>query len=282
MALAACGGSTPTAPVSAPSTPAAVRSVLIGGAAFQLRPGTATYKNIDLPPSGMLDAVVDWAGDNDINVFVTDNVCPGFQELRAGACPVIVKADSATGKPERVSWSTTTAAGRIWTVWIYNNGARDETGTMEVGITTAETVTALPSPTPPPPAPTGGNPTSNLAPGPVARYTIKVRSIDVAGGGGQSFRDPYQNGEGQWVVHPDEFVVLDSTQKNATGELCRVQSYPPSWSIDEEGQRVLVPRVGQNNPFLLRLDVRKKGVARVYAVVDGVESNRLDIVSQTR
>ena len=128
-----------------------MRSVFIGGVAFQLRPGTATYKNIDLPPSGMLDAVVDWAGDNDINVYVTDNVCPGFQELRAGACPVIVKADSAAGKPERVSWSTTTAAGRIWTVWIYNNGTREESGTMEVGITTAETVIAVPSPTPPPP-----------------------------------------------------------------------------------------------------------------------------------
>lgn len=281
-ALAGCGGSSPTGAVPTPSAPAPVRSVFIGGVAFQLRPGTATYKNIDLPPSGMLDAVVDWAGDNDINVYVTDNVCPGFQELRAGACPVIVKADSPAGKPERVSWSTTTAAGRIWSVWIYNNGAREETGTMEVGITTAETVIALPSPTPPPPPPTGGNPTSNLAPGPVARYAIKVRSIDVVGGGGQSFRDPYQNGDGQWVVHPDEFVVLDSTQKNGAGELCRVENYPPSWIIDEEGQRVLVPREGQNNPFLLRLDVRKKGAARVYAVVDGVESNRLDIVSQTR
>ena len=83
-------------------------------------------------------------------------------------------------------------------------------------------------------------------------------------------------------MHPDEFLVLDSTQKNGAGELCRVESYPPSWFIDEDGQRVLEPREGQNNPFLLRLDVRKKGVARVYAVVDGVESNRLDIVAQTR
>jgi hypothetical protein len=257
--------------------------VLISGAAFQLRPGTATYKNIDLPPSGMLDATVDWAGTNDVNMYVTDNVCPGFQELRAGACPVIVKADSATAKPERVTWSTSTAAGRIWTVWIYNNGTSEESGAMEVGITTAETVTATPPPiqaTPPPS--TGGNPTSNLAAGPVVRYAIKVRSIDVNGGGGQEFRDPFQNADGQWVVHPDEFLVLDSTQKNASGELCRVEDYPPDWYIDEEGQRVLAPREGQNNPFLLRVDVRKKGLARVYAVVDGVESNRLDIISQGR
>lgn len=280
--LAGCGSSSsPTTPPP-PSSAPAVRSVFVAPTAFSLRPGTATYKNVDLPPSGMLDAVVDWSGENDVNVYVTDNVCPGFQELRAGACPIIVKADTAAGKPERVSWSTTTAAGRIWTVWIYNNGSRDESGTMEVGITTTEPLVAPPPVAAPPPPATGGNPTGNLAAGPVARYTIKVRSIDVAGGGGYSFRDPYQNAEGQWVVHPDEFVVLDSTQKNATGELCRVESYPPSWHIDEAGQRVLEPRVGQNNPFLLRVDVRRKGAARVYAVVDGVESNRLDIVAQTR
>jgi hypothetical protein len=278
-----CGGSSTPREGSpaAPSAPA-TRSVLVSAAAFSLRAGTATYKNIDLPPNGTLDAVVDWAGANDINLYVTDNVCPGFQELRAGGCPVIVKADSPATRPERLSWSTSTAAGRIWTVWIHNNGATEETGTMEVGITTTEPVVAQPAPNPAPPSAPTGNPTANLAPGPVVRYTIKVRSIDVDGGGGQTFRDPYQNDQGQWVVHPDEFVVLDSTQKNASGELCRVDNYPPSWSIDEEGQRVLAPRVGQNNPFLLRVDVRKKGLARVWAVVDGVESNRLDILAQGR
>jgi hypothetical protein len=255
--------------------------VLFSGLSFSLHPGTATYKNIDLPPSGMLDAVVDWSGANDINIYVTDNVCPGFQELRAGACPVIVKGDSPTTRPERVTWSTATAAGRIWTVWIHNNGTGMDSGTVEAGITTTEPVVVQP-PTTLPPASPGGNPTSNLAAGPVVRYTIKVRSIDVDGGGGQRFRDPYQNDLGQWVVHPDEFVVFDSTQKNAGGELCRVENYPPEWTIREEGVQVLAPRVGQNNPFLLRADVRKKGVAQVWAVVDGVESNRLETVSQTR
>ena len=153
---------------------------------------------------------------------------------------------------------------------------------MEVGITTTETVVGPQTPAPLPSAVPGGNPTSSLAAGPVVRYTIKLRSIDVDGGGGQQFRDPYQNDQGQWVVHPDEFVVFDSTQKNATGELCRVENYPPEWTIQEDGVQVLGPRVGQNNPFLLRADVLKKGVARVWSVVDGVESNRLEIVSQTR
>ena len=79
----------------------------------------------------------------------------------------------------------------------------------------------------------------------------------------------------------DEFVVLDSTQKNGSGELCRVENYPPTWSI-EQTVGVLVPREGQNNPFLLRLDIGKKGVATVKAKVDGVESNELVLISQPR
>jgi hypothetical protein len=283
MLAGGCGGSTPQGNTPVTTPPAqATRTVLFTGAAFSLRPGTATYKNIDLPPNGTLDTIVDWAGANDINLYVTDNACAGFQEMRAGACPVIVKADSPSTRPERLSWSTTTAAGKIWTVWIHNNGTSMENGTMEVGITTTEPVVQQ-TPTTLPSAVPGGNPTSNLAAGPVVRYTIKLRSIDVDGGGGQRFRDPYQNDLGQWVVHPDEFVVFDSTQKNAGGELCRVENYPPRWSIEEDGGiDVLAPREGQNNPFLLRVDVRKKGSARVRAVVDGVESNELEIVSQTR
>jgi hypothetical protein len=69
------------------------------------------------------------------------------------------------------------------------------------------------------PAPPGPvDPRDNLAPGPIVRYTIKVRSIDL---GGFDYRDPFQNADGQWVVHPNEFIVFDSTQKNANGELCK-------------------------------------------------------------
>ncbi len=278
--LSACGGGS-SSPTSVPSPPPnAVRSVLSSGVGFTLQPGTATYKNIDLPPNGILDATVDWAGGNNINVFVTDNVCPGFLDVQAGRCPVIVKSDG-TSKPERVTWSTTTAAGRIWTVWIHNAGTSNESGTMEVGVTSTDVPIVATPPTPAPSTAPGGNPTSNLAPGPVVRYTIKVRSIDVNGGGGSTFRDPLQDSEGRWVVHVDEFVVLDSTQKNGAGELCKVQSYPPSWSIDQAAD-VLVPREGQNNPFLLRMDIRKKGTATVKARVDGVDSNELVLISQPR
>jgi len=213
---------------------------------------------------------VDWAGANDINVYVTDNVCPGYPDLRAGRCNVITRSDG-TAKPERVSWSTSTAAGRIWSVWIYNNGTGQESGAMEVGITTDQPIPPPAAATPPPPAP--ADPRDNLAPGPIVRYTIKVRSIDT---GGFDYRDPAQNPQGQWVVHPNEFVVFDSTQKNAAGELCKWAD-PPRWFV-EDPDGVLDPR-DSSQPFLYRADIRRRGVFRISAKIDGVESNSLEVTS---
>jgi hypothetical protein len=272
---AACGGG--DKPSTQPAQPTgSFRTALISGASFSLLPGSATYKNIDLPPSGMLDVTVDWAGTNDINVYVTDNVCPGFADLRAGRCNLITKAESPTAKPEQLTFSTATAPGRIWSVWIYNNGVSAESGTMEVGVTTDRPIAA--TPTPAAPAPTsGGNPTAGLAPGPVVRYTIKVRSIGEKGDSAQ--RDPSQDAEGNWIVHPDEFVVFDSTQKNADGLLCQTKGLPV-WSIDDPGQILTV--LGSSNPFLLRVQFNRKGTVNIQASVDGVESNVLSMLSDRR
>jgi hypothetical protein len=262
------GGSTPSQP-NAPVTGGPTRTVLVSGASFSLDPGTATYKNIDLPPAGMLDATVDWAGSNDINVYVTDNICPGFVDLRAGRCNVITRAEG-TAKPERLSWSTTTASGRIWSVWIYNNGASKESGAMEVGVTTDQPIPPVAA-TPPPS--TTGDPRDNLAAGPIVRYAIKVRSIDT---GGFDYRDPTQNADGQWVLHPNEFVVFDSTQKNANGDLCKWID-PPRWFVqDPDG---VLERRDSSQPFLYRADVRRKGTFRIFAKIDGIESNTLEVTS---
>ncbi len=268
----ACGGGSdgPTRP----TTPAAVggptRTVLVANAGFSLDPVTATYKNIDLPPEGSLDATVNWAGANDINVYVTDNVCPGFPDLRAGRCNVIARSEG-TAKPERLGWNTSTAAGKIWSVWIYNNGTSAESGAMEVGVTTAQPIPPVAAATPTPA--TTGDPRDSLAAGPIVRYTIKVRSIDQ---GGFDYRDPFQNAEGQWVVHPNEFIVFDSTQKNANGELCKWDA-APRWFL-EDSTGVLEPRES-SQPFLFRADVRRRGTFKIFARIDGVESNALEVVS---
>ena len=131
--------------------------------------------------------------------------------------------------------------------------------------------TPRPSPVPTP------DPRIGLAPGPVTRYTIKVRTIDT---GGFNYRDPIQDPEGRWIVYPGEFVVFDSTQKNAGGQLCEVKNYPPKWTVDNGV--VIILREGQNNPFLLRTDVGKKGTAKIQATVDGVESNVLEVIATGR
>lgn len=263
-----CGGGGSSNPVAPPPPPpTATRVVLIDGAAFSLQPGTATFKNVDNPPAGTIDGTLDWNGTADMNLYVTDNSCAGFTTLKAGGCNVLVRAEG-TAKPERLTF--TAPANRIFTFWIHNNGTSTETGTLTVGDTTTNPISLPPSPAPSPGA--TPDPRAGLAPGPVERYTIKVRSIDM---GNFNYRDPFQDSAGRWVVYPDEFVVFDSTQKNAGGELC-VWVDNPTWTL-EDSKGVLELRPGQNNPFLLRTDVKKKGEMSLYATIDGVTSNVLEI-----
>jgi len=267
--LSGCGGGGSSSPNGVPTgaPPTATRVVLVDGAPFSLPPGTATYKNIDQPPAGTIDGMLDWNGANDMNLYVTDNTCPGFNDLKAGRCNVLVRADG-TSKPERLTF--TAAVNRIYTFWIHNNGTSSETGSLTVGDTTTTPISQGPSPAPAPGA--TPDPRAGLAPGPVNRYTIKVRSIDM---GNFNYRDPFQDAAGRWVVYPGEFVVFDSTQKNAGGDLC-VWISNPRWTL-QDPSGVLTLRDGQNNPFLLRTDVKKKGEMSLSATVDGVVSNVLDI-----
>jgi hypothetical protein len=266
--LISCGGGGSSAPNPVPPTttpPAAQRVVLIESAPFSLQPGTATFKNVDFPPAGTIDGTLNWNGGADMNLYVTDNSCPGFNTLTGGGCNVLARAEGAA-KPETLTF--TAAASRVYTFWIHNNGAATETGSLTVGDTTTQPVTQQPSP-----SPGGGtpDPRAGLPAGPVTRFTIKVRSIDV----NKNYRDPFQDSAGRWVVYPGEFVVFDSTQKNAGGEICTWVE-DPEWEIQDENG-VLATRDGQNNPFLLRTDVMKKGQMSLKAVIDGVESNVLEI-----
>ena len=143
--------------------------------------------------------------------------------------------------------------------------------------------TAGHTPTPPPgpkPSPTPTpDPRIGLAPGPVTRYTIKVRTVN------NGERDAEPDSSGRFIVHPGERVDFDSTQKNAAGEICQWINNP-DWTINGAVCPMettcpggVVHRRGSSQPFLLKTTIEQTGLFAVQASIDGVISNVLEMRS---
>jgi hypothetical protein len=134
--------------------------------------------------------------------------------------------------------------------------------------TPGPTATPVPNPTPTP------DPRANLAPGPVTRFDIKVRSIAPCRGSENldcnMFRPKTQDPDGAWVVCEGDFVVFDGNQANAQGQECRWVNNPVYTVADAAG---VTRRLDSSNPFLLRTDIVGRGDFSISAVLDGIESN---------
>jgi hypothetical protein len=85
-----------------------------------------------------------------------------------------------------------------------------------------------------------------------------------------------QSADGNWVLHPGEFVVFDLSQRNGAGQKCAWIN-PPEWTVEDEGGILNVR--GSSNPFLLRLDVERKGYFELSARIDDIDTNVLTVVS---
>jgi hypothetical protein len=130
--------------------------------------------------------------------------------------------------------------------------------------TPAATPTPAPAPTPTPP-----NFFDTLAPGPVARYNIKLHSVRKPDG--IELEEPFpQDDQGRYRVNPGDFIVFDSTQKNADGKECQWIN-DPVWKVDDSANNVM-DRRPSSNPFLLRVDIIRTGVFTVSASLDGVDA----------
>jgi hypothetical protein len=272
-AIPSCGGGgSPSTPTPGASTPAqAVRTVL-GNAAFEIRANTATFKSIDNPPIGTMDATLDWANPgNTVDFYATDGRCPGFLELQAGACTVLARAEGAA-KPKTLRFNNTTTTA-VYNFWIYNRGATTESGAMEVAVTTSGPINNPPVGSPTPTPSNAADPRLGLPAGPVTQAKVAVRSIDQ---GGFDYRDPQQDSAGNWIVHPGEFVVFDLSQRNGAGDKCQWVK-DPEWMVEDEAGAVEVR--GSSQPFLLRVDVLHKGYFEVTAEIDGVRANLLPVLS---
>ncbi|HVR70772.1 MAG TPA: hypothetical protein VMT87_07990 [Vicinamibacteria bacterium] len=134
--------------------------------------------------------------------------------------------------------------------------------------TPAPTANPTPAPTPTP------DPQANLAPGPVTRFDIKVRSIALCRGSEDldcnAFRPKTQDPDGAWVVCEGDFVVFDGNQVNAQGQECKWASNPVYTVDDPDG---VLSRLNSSNPFLLRTDVVGRGDVKISAEIDGIGSN---------
>src|SRR4029077_12686446 len=158
-------------------------------------------------------------------------------------------------------------ASRVYSIWVHNAGASRENVSGQVGITTA-------GPLPDPSASPSNNPQGNLSPGPVSRVTLYIyqqyRDGNPNSGGTQ--KDKLQDSEGRWLMNINDFIVFDSSQRNAAGELCQYHS-PPVYELDDPDGIVMVR--SSSNPFLFRVEVKEKGEFNLFSTVDGINSNNL-------
>ena len=167
----------------------------------------------------------------------------------------------------RSSLPVAVACALLWSC----GGGSSPTEPSPTPIPTA-TPTPAPVPTPTPaPTPTPPDYFDTLAPGPVARYNIKLHSVRQPNG--TELEEPFpQDNQGRYRVNPGDFIVFDSTQKNAAGEECQWLR-DPVWTVDDAPNAAdLKP---SSNPFLLRIDVVRTGQFTVTASLDGIRAQTL-------
>ncbi len=142
---------------------------------------------------------------------------------------------------------------------------------------TASTPSPLPAaaatPTPAPtPAPT---PTPNplgLAPGPVASLKAYLKTVESPTRGSGEFREVQKDADGVFRLYVGEYVVVDSTQRNADGQVCLWRKDPVySWDNFDDMMGIK----GSSDPFFFKFEVARPGYAEVTSKMDGVESNEL-------
>jgi hypothetical protein len=279
VSLTRCGGDKPTSVPTQVATPTPAPVTVhtdLGATNFNVRAGRSSFANVDFPPAGTLDVTANWPGDSNIDIYATDASCPGFDSVTAGACVVLAKGVSPTAKPERIAFAT--QVGKIYTIWTVNNGSTTEPVNLQFGITTDGPVPQPGAPPTPQPGASPGTPRasptpSDLAPGPVTQLKAYIKTIDT---GGFTYRPGEQDADGNWIVHPGEFVVFDLTQRNGAGLICS-WNVDPEWHVDDPDGVLRIKE--SSHPFFLRVQVEHKGHFELQGEIDGIESNVLKVSS---
>lgn len=81
--------------------------------------------------NGTVDANVNWnSGGNDIDIYATAGNCASFDVLLSGGCNVIAFSESATAKPETLTFGASN--GTTYRVWAFNIGPGSDTVTIRL------------------------------------------------------------------------------------------------------------------------------------------------------
>ena len=266
LASACGGGGSPGGPSGSPS-PGAVRTVLIEGTSFTVGPRSSSFTNIDFPPTGTIDVSANWAGSNTVEVYATSASCAGFEDVAAGRCPVLGKAEG-TAKPKQFTFPS--QSGNVYTIWTANRGGGQETVALTAGVTTSGPV-VLPAPAPAPSA--VPDPRDGWAPGPVTQVKAYLKTIETSKGN-RDYRPGEQDADGFWILYVGEYVVIDSTQRNGAGQICRWIDDPV---YDYRNSENIMDVTGSSEPFFLKFNVDRPGTAEVWSTIDGIQSNVLKL-----
>ncbi len=88
--------------------------------------------------------------------------------------------------------------------------------------------------------------------------------------------------QGRFILRREERVDVDGTQKNSSNEICAWIN-PPVYLVNDQNMAFntsngVVYRRGSSQPFLLKLNIERRGTFSVRGTIDGIDSNVLEFV----
>ncbi len=145
--------------------------------------------------------------------------------------------------------------------------------------TPSPTPTPVPQPTPTPaPSPSPSDDRSGYAPGPVVSVKVYLKTVESSRNS-RDYRLADKDSEGRFILYVGEFVVVDSTQRNAADEICQWR-HDPIYYWDNFDDMMDIK--GSSEPFFFKFEVARPGIAEVSSSIDGVPSNDLKMVAIRR
>jgi len=162
------------------------------------------------------------------------------------------------------------------TAWSCGGKAQDD----PTGPTASPTPTPAPAATPTPaPAPTPTPDPLGLAPGPVASVKAYLKTVESPTRGSNTYREVAKDADGVFILYVGEYVVIDSTQRNGDGQVCRWK-HDPRYSWDNFDDMMDVK--SSSDPFFFKFEAARPGYAEVTSLIDGVESNEVKMRAVVR